>query len=164
MKKRSLVLLVVFALVGLFVIACVGPGQEVVKKVKMSVVVTTPMVEISKTAKVIIYGMGFTPKQEVLFLFKDADGVQNVIMTDALKPVPVPNEEGAWVTQWDCSPYISLLKAGTLVISVTDNEYKTLAQVPVEFVAPPPPKKAEPKKDEKKDDKKAEPKKEEKKK
>jgi hypothetical protein len=136
MNKRSLGLLVVFGLVGLFVLGCAGPGKEV-KKRGMSVVVTTPVVELNNDAKVVMYGTGFAPKQEIRLLLLDASGVPSAISTDDLKPAPVPNKEGAWATVWTCAPYLVLLKAGTVMIAVTDNEYKTLAQIPVAFVAPP---------------------------
>jgi hypothetical protein len=135
MRKRSLGMLVAVFLVGLFIVACAGPSKEV-QTGAVSVVVSTPMVELSKTAKVVLYGTGFAPKQEVQFLFKDTGGVQSII-NSALSPEPVPNEEGAWVTVWNCADYLSLIKPGTVVITITDKEYKTLAQVPVAFVAPP---------------------------
>ena len=145
MKNRGLGLVVVICLVGFLVGACAGPGKEVsTKKQRASVIVATPSVELSKTATVALYGTGFAPKQEVLFVFKDTGGVQTVISTDALKPAPVPNEAGAWVSVWNAGQYMSLLKPGaTIVIDVTDSNYKTLTQVPVHFSAPP-------KKDEKK--------------
>ena len=139
MRKRSLGLLVAVFLVGLFIVACVGPSKEVKEGPgPMSVVVATPMVELGKTTKVVFYGTGFAPKQELQFLFKDTGGVQSII-NSALVPEPVPNEEGAWVTVWDCGGggYVSLIKEGTIMVTVTDKDYKTLAQVPVSFTAPP---------------------------
>ena len=150
MKNRGLWLLVVVCSVGLLVGACAGSKEEVktapAAKASPSVIVATPSVELSKTSKVALYGTGFAPKQEVLFVFKDTGGVQTVISTDALKPAPVPNEAGAWVSVWDAGQYISLLKGdATIVIDVTDSNYKTITQVPVFFAAPPK-KKEEPKK------------------
>jgi hypothetical protein len=135
MRKRSLGLLVAVFLVGILIVACAGPSQEVQTR-PVSVVVSTPMVELSKTAKVVFYGTGFAPKQEIQFLFKDSGGVQSII-NSALTPDPVPNAEGAWVTVWSCGDYLSLITPGTVVITITDKEYKTLAKVPVAFVAPP---------------------------
>jgi len=155
MKKRSMGSVVAVLLVGLLVVACAGPSKEVQTGGGLAVVVGTPLVEISKTARVVLYGTGFEPKQEIRFLFKDASGVQSDI-GNALKPEPVPNEVGAWVTAWNCAEYVSLLKPGTFTLTVTDKDYKTLAQVPVAFFA------VEKKKEEKKDVKKEE-KKEEKK-
>ena len=144
MKKRSLGLLVVFGLVCLFVIGCAGMSNEVKKK-GISFVVTTPVVELNKNAKVVMYGTGFAPKQEILLLLLDTTGVRSVIMSSTLEPAPVPNKEGAWATEWSIAPYLKNLKPGTVMIAVTDNEYKTLDQIPVTFVAPPK-KKDEPKK------------------
>ena len=137
MRKRSLGMLVAVLLVGLLVVGCAAPSKEV-QTGPVSVVVATPMVELSKTTKVVFYGMGFAPKQELQFLFKDTGGVQSII-NSALKPDPVPNAEGAWVTEWNCGGggYMGLIKPGTLMITITDKDYKTLAQVPVAFVAPP---------------------------
>ena len=137
MRKSRLGLLVAVFLVGLFIVACAGPSKEVQKE-PMSVIVATPVVELSKTAKAVFYGTGFAPKQEVLFVFKDTGGVLTVISNDALSPAPVPNQAGAWVTAWNAGGYLSLLKAGeTIVLDVTDSNYKTLTQVPVHFFAPP---------------------------
>ncbi len=137
--KKSLVLLAVVGLVGALIVGCSGVKSKTTAMADdpPSVVVATPMVELSKTAKVVLYGTGFAPKQEVLFVFKDSGGVQTVISSDALKPAPVANDAGAWVTSWDCSSYLSLLQPGTLMVTVTDGEYKTLAEVPVAFTAPP---------------------------
>lgn len=132
MKKGTCGFLATVLLASFFIVACACPSKEV-RGGGVSVVVGTPMVEISKTAQVVLYGTGFAPKQEVLFLFKDVSGVPTVVSNDTLKPEPVPNEVGAWVTVWDCSQYMSLIKPGTLMITVTDKDYKTLAQVPVAF-------------------------------
>jgi hypothetical protein len=141
MKKRSLGLLAVVCLIGLLLGACAETRQEV-RAAKPSptptVIVANPSVELSKTAKVALYGTGFAPKQEVLFVFKDSGGVLTVISNDALAPAPVPNEAGVWVTTWDAGQYLSLLNPDkTIVIDVTDSNYKTLTQVPVYFAAPP---------------------------
>ena len=137
MSKRSLGMLVAVFVVGLLIVACAGPSKEV-QTAPVSVVVDTPMVELSKTAKVVFYGTGFAPKQELQFLFKDTGGVQSII-NSALTPDPVPNAEGAWVSVWDFGGggYLSLVNPGTVMITVTDKDYKTLAQVPVNFTAPP---------------------------
>ena len=138
MKNRGLGVLVVVCLVGLLVGACNSLTQEVRTQTQSaSVIVATPRVEISKTAQVVIYGTGFAPKQEVLFVFKDTGGVLTVISNDALRPAPVPNEAGAWVTAWDAGQYLSLIQPGMIVLDVTDSNYKTLTQVPVLFFAAP---------------------------
>jgi uncharacterized protein YdeI (BOF family) len=139
MKKRSLGLLAVVCLIGLLLGACAETRQEVrAAKPSGSVIVATPSVELNKTAKVVLYGTGFAPKQEVLFVFKDSGGVLTVISNDALAPAPVPDAAGVWVTTWDAGQYLSLLNPDkTIVIDVTDSNYKTLTQVPVYFAAPP---------------------------
>ena len=140
--KRGLGLLVVFGLVGLFVLGCAGLNQDVMKQ-GPSFVVTTPVVELSKGAKVVMYGTGFTPKQEVMLLFTDAGGGVSGI-SGAVKPAPVPNKDGAWAVEWDFSAYLKMIKPGTAMISAVDQDYKPLAEAPVLFVAPP--KKPAPKK------------------
>jgi len=84
-----------------------------------------------------MYGTGFAPKQEILLLLLDTTDVRSVIMSSTLKPAPVPNKEGAWATEWNIARYLRTLKPGTVMIAVTDNEYNTLDQIPVTFVAPP---------------------------
>ena len=121
-------------LASFFMVACAGPAQETRVGGAVSVVVGTPMVEMGKQAKVVLYGTGFMPKQEILFLFKDASGVQSDIGS-ALKPTPVPDEIGAWVTVWECGDYMVLVKPGVYTLTVTDSELKTLAQVPIGFYA-----------------------------
>jgi hypothetical protein len=133
--KRGLGLLVVFGLVGLFVLGCAGLSQDVVKQ-GPSFVVTTPVVELSKGAKVVMYGTGFAPNQEVMLLFADAGGGLSGI-SGAVSPAPVPNKEGAWATVWICEEYLKMIKPGTAMISAVDKDFKTLGQAPVVFVAPP---------------------------
>lgn len=140
--KGKLGLLVVLGLVGLFVLGCAGLGKEVMKH-GPSLVVTTPVVELSQGAKVVMYGTGFAPKHEVMLLFVDAGGGVSGI-SGAVKPAPVPNKEGAWVAEWDCTAYLKVIKAGTAMLSVVDQDFKTLAHAPIVFVAPP--KKPAPKK------------------
>ena len=141
--KKGLGLLVVLCF-GLMVIGCAGLGQDV-KKQAMSFVVTTPVVELSKGAKVVMYGTGFEPKKEVTLVFADAAGALSGI-SGAVKPAPVPSKDGVWAAVWDCDEYLKMIKPGTGIISVVDQDYKTLVQAPVVFLAPP--KKAEPKTDE----------------
>jgi hypothetical protein len=141
--KRRLGLLVVFGF-GLLVIGCAGMGQDV-KKQAMSFVVTTPVVELSQGARVVMYGTGFEPKREVTLLFMDAAGAASGI-SGTVKPEPVPNKDGAWAAVWNCDDYLKMIAPGTGMISVVDQEYKTLVQAPVLFLAAP--KKPEPKKDE----------------
>jgi hypothetical protein len=135
MMKRGLGLLVVLGVVSLIVLGCAGLSGEVMKP-GPAFVVATPVVEMSAGAKVLMYGTGFTPKEEVTLLFKDAGGGLSGI-SGAVKPAPVPNAEGAWAAQWDCTEYLKIIKPGTAMISAVDKDYKTLAQAPVLFVAAP---------------------------
>lgn len=73
MRKSSLGWLAAVLLVGLLVAGCAAPCKEV-KTGAMSVIVATPVLELSKTAKAEFYGTGFAPKQELQFLFKDSGG------------------------------------------------------------------------------------------
>lgn len=134
MKRKSW-LLVVFSLMALLFIGCAGLGQEVQKQ-NMSFVVTTPVVELSKGAKVKMSGTGFTPKQEVMLLFTDAGGEMSVI-SGAVNPAPIPNDKGAWAAEWDCSRYLKVIEPGKAKIAVVDQDFKPLVQAPVVFVAPP---------------------------
>lgn len=131
--KRSLGVLVLCGLV--FVFGCAGLSQEV-KKEGVSFVVTTPVVELGKEAKVVMYGTGFAPKQEIMLMFVDNIGVPSVIMVESLKPAPVPSKEGAWATVWSCGPYLQSIPKGTVMINVTDKDYRTLVSAPVVFMAP----------------------------
>jgi len=114
-----------------------GPGP--------TVIVADPMVKMDKKAKMSIVGTGFKPGQELSLLITTIDGVQSDI-GHALKPSPVANETGAWVTTWSCGRYIDrkLIKEGAYTITVTDSEYNVLAHAPVAFY------KAEEKKEKKK--------------
>lgn len=133
--KRRLGVLVLCGLVSLLALGCAGLSQEV-KKEGVSFVVTTPVVELGKEAKVVMYGTGFAPKQEIMLMFVDNIGVPSVIMVESLKPVPVANKEGAWATVWSCAPYLQSIPKGTVMINVTDKDYRTLASAPVAFMAP----------------------------
>jgi hypothetical protein len=100
------------------------------------VVMATPMVKMSKKAKITIMGAGFKPGQEIRLLFTDVGGVEADIGY-ALKPKPVANESGTWITTWSCGRYISkkLIKQGTYSIAAIDSEYNFLAHAPVGFFA-----------------------------
>ncbi len=136
--KKSFVVLAVVGCVGLLIGFSGHESKAQVMTIKLqNVVVATPLVQMDKTAKVVLYGTGFAPDQEVLFVFRDSGGVQTVISSDALNPPPKVDESGAGVTAWDCGSYLSLLKPGLLILNVTDGEYKTQAEVPVVFTAPP---------------------------
>ncbi|MEW6335115.1 MAG: hypothetical protein AB1558_12680 [Thermodesulfobacteriota bacterium] len=142
MRKSRLALLVLLGLVFLFTVACTG-YKSAVKKSRPSFVIATPVVVLTKGAKVAMYGTGFQPKEELTLVFKNTDGGLSGISA-VVKPAPVPNSDGVWASEWDVGPYLKVIKAGTTVISVVDKDWNTMVQAPVLFVAPP--KKEEPKK------------------
>ncbi|MHB8773006.1 MAG: hypothetical protein ACYC7J_18580 [Syntrophales bacterium] len=140
--KRVLGWLVVLGMGSFVVLGCAGLSGDVMKP-GPAFVVTTPVVQMSPDAKVLMYGTGFAPKQEVTLLFKDAGGGLSGI-SGAVKPAPIPNAEGAWAAEWDVKAYLKLIKPGTAMITVVDKDYKPVTQAPVLFIAAP--KKAEAKK------------------
>lgn len=142
MKKSRLALLVLLGLVFLFAVACTGYKSAHMKS-GPSFVIATPVVTLMKDAKVVMYGTGFKPKEELTLVFKNTDGGLSGINA-VVKPEPVPNNDGVWATEWDITAYLKVIKPGTTVISVADKDWNTLVQAPVLFVAPP--KKEEPKK------------------
>ena len=111
-------------------------GLAVKKELGRKVVAATPYVKMSKKAKVVIMGTGFTPGQEIRVLFTTMDGMLNDIGVH-LKPAPVPNKVGAWVTTWKCGRFVrkKLIKQGAYIITVTDSKYNVLAHAPVAFYA-----------------------------
>jgi hypothetical protein len=134
MKRVMYGLMAVILVVGLVGCATMGVGEKEPAQPGPTVVVATPMVKMDKKGKISIVGTGFTPGQEVSLLFTTMDGVQADIGY-ALKPKPVANERGAWVTTWSCGRYVArkLAKEGAYTITVTDSEYNTLAHTPVAF-------------------------------
>ena len=149
MKRVIYGLMAVIVVVGLVGCATMGVGEKGAEEGLVqpgpTVMVATPMVKMDKKAKVSIVGTGFKPGQEVSLLFTTADGVQADVGY-ALKPKPVANKTGAWVTTWSCGRYIArkLVKEGAYTITVTDSDYNVLAHAPVAFY------KAKKKKEEKK--------------
>jgi hypothetical protein len=100
------------------------------------VIVATPMVKLSKKAEVVIMGSGFEPGQKVTILFATTDGMRTDVGY-ALKPEPVANKTGAWVTTWKCGRFVSkkLVKGEAYTITATDSDYNFLAHAPVAFYA-----------------------------
>ena len=98
------------------------------------VTVATPMVKMNKKAKVVIMGAGFQPGQEIKLLFTTTDGSKGDIGY-ALKPAPVANTVGTWMTTWSCGRYVAkkLIKPGAYTITATDTEYNFLSHAPVAF-------------------------------
>lgn len=141
MKKAIWGLMALMIIAGLVGCTTMGPGKGVAKEGLVAksepapmVVVGTPVVKMSKKVEIVIMGTGFEPGQEVRLLFTTMDGVTADIGY-ALKPQPVANKLGAWITTWKCDRYIKkkLIKEGAYTIKVTDSEYNFLAHAPVAF-------------------------------
>ncbi|MFQ6078424.1 MAG: hypothetical protein ACE5NJ_04715 [Thermodesulfobacteriota bacterium] len=138
MKRVMYGLVAVIVVVGLVGCTTMGLGKKEAKEGLAqpgpTVMVATPMVKMSKKAKITIVGTGFQPGQEVSLLFTTADGVQADIGY-ALKPKPVANKIGAWATTWSAGRYIKkkLIKQGAYAITVADSEYNILTHAPVAF-------------------------------
>jgi len=138
MKRLLGGVIAVFVMVSLLGCATMGLGEkeprEGMAQPGPTVMVVTPMVKMDKKAKMSIVGTGFKPGQGVSLLITTIDGVQSDIGY-ALKPAPVANKTGAWVTTWSCGRYIArkLVKEGAYTIMVTDRDYNVLAHAPVAF-------------------------------
>jgi hypothetical protein len=143
-----------------------APAKKAMKKeLASAVAVATPSVTLGKKVAVDIMGAGYDPDQEVRILFTDADGMQTDIGY-ALEPAPKANKAGAWVTTWTVDEFIkaNLVAAGAFTLTVTNNEFKPLAQTGIAFkAAPKPAESKDGEKKEKKEEKKDGEKKEEKK-
>ncbi len=98
------------------------------------IAIATPMVKMDKKATVVIMGAGFSPGQEVKLIFTTNDGSKGDIGY-ALKPPPVANAVGTWMTTWSCGRYIAkkLIKPGAYSVMATDSEYGFLAHAPLVF-------------------------------
>jgi len=140
MKRGILGLIALIAIIGLMGCSHLGlsKGESEEALAPKSepgpvVMVGTQEVTVSSKAKVVIMGCGFTPKQEVRVLFTTQDGVLSDI-EDGLKPKPVANEIGTWVTTWTLGRYSRIIKeAGVYTITAADSDYNFLSQVPIAF-------------------------------
>jgi hypothetical protein len=140
MKRGICGLITLIAIIGLMGCSHVGLSKGGTEEALASktepgpvLMVATAENKVSSKAKVIIMGCGFKPKQEVHILFTTLDGVLSDI-DDALKPKPVANEIGTWVTTWTLGGYSKIIKEeGAYTITAADSDYNFLAQVPVAF-------------------------------
>jgi hypothetical protein len=117
-----------------------APAKKVVKKEPASeITVATPVATLGKKVSVDIMGAGFDTDEEVRVLFTDDEGMQTDIGY-ALEPAPKGNKSGAWMTTWAVDEFIKagLVKAGVYTLTVTNNEFKPLAQTAIVFKAAPP--------------------------
>jgi hypothetical protein len=135
MKKGICFALVV--LVAVWMSGCASSKKEMVMKELAPTVVAFPgVVKMDKKATVTLMGAGFKPGQRIYLMIVTDDGVTTDIGY-SFKPDPVPDERGAWFSEWkDCGRFISgeLIKAGVYTVTVTDGNYNPIAQVPISFV------------------------------
>jgi len=143
MKKAVWGFIAVMLVIGLMGCSHLGIGKgaeeeevAVASEPGPTVMVGTPVVKMSKKATAVIMGTGFKPGQEVRILLTTWDGVRSDVGY-ALKPEPVANELGAWVTTWSCGRFIAkkLVKEGAYTLTVTDAEYNPIAHAPIAFAA-----------------------------
>jgi hypothetical protein len=138
MKRVIYGLMAVIVVVSLVGCTTMGFGTKEAKEGLAepgpTMMVATPMVKMDKKANMSIMGTGFKPGQEVSLLITTMDGLQSDIAY-YLKPQPVANATGAWMTTWSCGRYISkkLVTEGAYTITVTDSDYNALAHAPVVF-------------------------------
>ena len=98
-----------------------------------TIVAANPLIKIDKKATVVIIGSGFKPGQEIRILFKPLDGIFGDIGY-ALKPYPVPNKVGAFVTTWTCGRHLNKnIVESAYSLTATTMEYEVLAQTPIAF-------------------------------
>ena len=133
---------VLFLSIALLASSCATPAPPAPPAESKSepvpkVTIDPPVLEIIKTAKVVIMGSSFEPGQEVRILFTtygERAGTANVDIY--LDPEPVADDTGAWITVFDVGRrYINkkMVTEGVYSITVTDSEYNTLATAPVAF-------------------------------
>jgi len=98
------------------------------------VTVVTPVCTLAKKLGVPIVGTGYSPDEELLILFTDAEGMQTNIAY-ALEPPLQANKAGAWSTTWLVDDFVKarLVAPGVFTLTVTDKAYKPLAQAAIAF-------------------------------
>ena len=105
--------------------------------------ILTPVVNMSnKESDIKLKGTGFTPDQEVMILFTDANGIRTDVGW-AVDPQPKADANGAWETTWDAKRFMQkkLIKEGEYTISVTDAEYNDIDSQAIQFTGKYPKKK-----------------------
>jgi hypothetical protein len=138
MKKFVYLVVAIILIIGL-----IGCAQTATKQSEPATaaaapkVMATPMVAMTKDAKVAIKGTGFKPGEEIQVLFTDKNGViANVLY--ALDPKPVAKDTGQWETTWNAGGYISknLIKEGVTAIEVTDADFNLITHAAIAFCSP----------------------------
>lgn len=128
----------------LLIVALIGCAQMGGKGGEQMGLTGSPVVAVDKAlapmdtkGSVQLMGAGFKPGQKINILFTSKEGsVSNVSW--ALKPEPVPNDQGTWSTTFTYGRYVSrkMVEPGqAYVITVTDEEYNFLCQAPMGFYA-----------------------------
>lgn len=141
MTRNKMGFAVAAAFIGAVTAGCAGMGGSGGQAARQpTLVVATPVAQLSPGGKIAMYGTGFAPKQEIMIVLKDPGGGLSGISGSVAPPSPVANADGVWAAEWTYTAYLRNLSPGTGLISVVDPDFKTLAQAPVLFVAPPKPK------------------------
>jgi hypothetical protein len=112
------------------------PSESFANETGPIVTVGTPLVKMAgKKTQAVIMGTGFKPGQEIKILITTKDGMQSNLGA-GLKPHPVPDKSGSWVTTWNCGRFVSrkLVTAGVYNLTVTDNKYNHIAHTPIGFI------------------------------
>ena len=129
-----------------------APAKKAKKQGSAPAVTVAPqIVVIGKAVSVDLIGTGFAADQELRILYTDADGMQTDIGY-ALSPEAKTNKSGAFFTTWTADEFVkaNLVKPGAMTLTVTNSEFKPLAETNVFFKAAPKVPKVE-KKDDKKE-------------
>lgn len=139
MRKGILGMTVVLLIVALMGCAQMGGkgGEQEGLTGSPVLAVDKAMAPMDSKGSVQLMGAGFKPGQQINILFTSKEGsVSNVSW--AIKPEPVPNDQGTWSTTFTYGRYVSrkMVEPGqAYVITVTDGDYNFLCQVPIGFYA-----------------------------
>ncbi len=98
------------------------------------VTVAEQIVLMVPTVSIDIIGTGFEAGQELRLLYTDAEGMQTDIGY-ALKPEVKANNSGAFFTTWSGAEFLKakLITEGAKTITVTNSEFKPLAETNIFF-------------------------------
>lgn len=123
---KSLAVLVVSLALSLSS-AYAGPAAAL----RPTITVSSPIMVLDKSSKLIIMGSGYRPGQEVMVLFHDTLGV----LTNVPETV-VANDRGSWATVWDLKDYVDkkIITDGVYAIMAADSKYNIFASTAVGFI------------------------------
>ena len=138
MKKSIWGVLVLILLIAVMACTQMSSSKNVAKgslaNPGPTVVISKPVVKLTKDAKLDIKGTGFQPGQEIHLLMKIPGNVTHALIF-GLKPKPVPDKTGSWSTTWTGGRFVTkYITEGAYLIRVTDSEYNLLAAAPVAFI------------------------------